>query len=308
MKKNDKNLDFNKLKKLYKKNVNIMKYLRNKKKKDHNSEDDIRLSYELQAGTYLDDLSQKEFAIKNESFCREFSKLFDSLGCKSILQAGVGDAKALGTILSFMKDLPSSIFGFDISLSRLIFAQKYLKNKIRNYNLFLSSAMQIPLPDNSIEIVFTVEMIEANVGNELKIIKELLRVTGKYLILNEPIYDLQNKKTCEHIEKNAYSKNLGKILKKLDLNIIDNFLLKNPLNKNNKTSVIVIKKNEKFKQKKVEFLSIETKNKLQKINDYLYCEKEGLVFPSISGVYCLQRSNSILSLKFKEALKYFNET
>ena len=89
MKKNHKNLDFNKLKKLYKKNVNIMKYLRNKKKKDHNSEDDIRLSYELQAGTYLDDLSQKEFAIKNESFCREFSKLFDSLGCKSILQAGV---------------------------------------------------------------------------------------------------------------------------------------------------------------------------------------------------------------------------
>ena len=37
--------------------------------------------------------------------------------------------------------------------------------------------MQIPLPDNSIEIAFTVEMIEANVGNELKIIKELLRVT-----------------------------------------------------------------------------------------------------------------------------------
>ena len=33
MKKIDKNLDFNKLKKLYKKNVNIMKYLRNKKKK-----------------------------------------------------------------------------------------------------------------------------------------------------------------------------------------------------------------------------------------------------------------------------------
>lgn len=306
--KEDQKLDINKLKKLYNQKVNVLDYLRKKKKKNYNDEQEIRLSYELQAGVYIKEISNKNFAKKNIKFCKEFSEVFDKLGCNSILHAGVGDAKSLTTILKLMKSSPSLVYGFDISLSRLIYAKKFLEsNGFPKSDLFLSSATKLPLPDNSFEIVFTIETIEANIGKELEIIKELLRVTGKYLVLNEPIYDFKNKNICEHIEKNAYSKSLENIIKKLNVCIIDSFIMSNPLNKKNKTSIIIIKKTNNFSQKKIKYLSPNKKSILKKYGDLLYSEKEGLVFPSIYGVRCLEVSNAIMSLRFKEATKYFNE-
>ena len=51
--KEDQKLDIDKLKKLYNQKVNVLDYLRKKKKKNYNDEQEIRLSYELQAGVYI---------------------------------------------------------------------------------------------------------------------------------------------------------------------------------------------------------------------------------------------------------------
>ena len=47
---------------------------------------------------------------------------------------------------------------------------------------------QIGLKSNSVDIIYTNHSLEPNGGREEVILKELLRVTNKYLILFEPIY------------------------------------------------------------------------------------------------------------------------
>ena len=68
--KEDQKLDIDKLKKLYNQKVNVLDYLRKKKKKNYNDEQEIRLSYELQAGVYIKEISNKNFAEKNIKFCK----------------------------------------------------------------------------------------------------------------------------------------------------------------------------------------------------------------------------------------------
>ena len=64
--------------------------------------------------------------------------------------------------------------------------KKYLHlEKQKNVKLFTADMKNIPLPDNSIDIVFFCHALEPNHGNEKQIIKELFRITRRYVILIE---------------------------------------------------------------------------------------------------------------------------
>ncbi|HOL80730.1 MAG TPA: class I SAM-dependent methyltransferase, partial [Ignavibacteriales bacterium] len=93
------------------------------------------------------------------------------------IEIGVGEATTLSYLIKQLNNQNLNIFGFDISWSRLKFAKELTKYlQIENVNLFVADLFNIPLNDNSIDIVYTNHSIEPNGGREEEALKELYRI------------------------------------------------------------------------------------------------------------------------------------
>ena len=117
--------EITKIKNLYLQNKNIMKYLRTKRKSKNNSEI-IMYSYDLQSGSYFSNRSRKNIQIPYTKLGKDIAKLISKLGAKTVLECGVGEGNSLVQILKNKIENNPKFLGFDISLSRLLYAKKYL--------------------------------------------------------------------------------------------------------------------------------------------------------------------------------------
>ena len=129
--------DLKKIQDLYRNKVNIIQYLKNKNKNDINTREEIMISYDLQAGSYIEEtLSNPEWG---DRYSSALSDVLNKLGCyNSILEVGVGEATTLINVLLKLLNTPTNIFGFDISYSRIRYAMKYVKKyNINNIDLFV---------------------------------------------------------------------------------------------------------------------------------------------------------------------------
>ena len=160
--------------------------------------------------------------------------------------------------------------------------------------------MDIPFLDNSIDVVYTFHSIEPNGGNEESILKELYRVTKKYLILFEPDYNGTNEKNRARMDSLGYCKDLKKIALKLGYNIVLEKKFINNLNENNPTNIIIIKKDTSIRTEENQNIyacpKYKTPLKLYK-NQAYYSEKSLLMYPIIDNIPCLRIENGILSSK-----------
>ena len=75
-----------------------------------------------------------------------------------------------------------------------------LKN-IFNSGLFVGDLFNAPIEDSSFDVVYTSHSLEPNGGFERKALIELHRITRKYLVLFEPIYELGSSKSKVFMEK-----------------------------------------------------------------------------------------------------------
>jgi len=288
--------EIKKIRELYSKNRNISHYLRNKKKESNNSIETILYSYDLQGGN--DYLRRNDSLIKtnNQKMANVISKTVSELGAMSFLEAGTGEGLILGLLDPNKIRNKPKILGFDLSLSRLLFAQKYLAEKKKNNSgLFSANMTNIPLPDNSIDIVCTVMSMEPNHGRERQILSELFRITRRYLMLIEPTFELGSKRTKKHIIQHGYVRDLPRHIAKLGYKIIVHEYLgfSHP---NNENALIVAEKNKKLPcTRNIEFVSPISNRPLKKYGNYLYCKDDGYVFPIINEIPCLVKENAILA-------------
>jgi ubiquinone/menaquinone biosynthesis C-methylase UbiE len=290
--------EINNIKKLYHNKKNIMEFFRKKNKSLVNSSDAILYSYDLQSGTYYANrnLDSSRDRKRNADLIHNYISKYSA---KSILEAGCGEGNTLVPVVNHSNKSKFNFYGFDISLSRLLYAQKYL-NKIKksNIKLFTSEMEHIPLPDNSIDLVFTSHALEPNHGKEKILLEELFRITRKCLVLIEPTYELGSKLTQKHIKKHGYVRNLPNIIKKLGHNVVEYKYLKQVSKYNEDALIVAEKSNQKFKNKHTStYVSpISLRPLIQKKN-YLYCKDDGFVFPIIDGIPCLLKSNGIICSK-----------
>jgi len=162
--------EISRIKLAYTKNQNIMKILRSKNKTHLNSPEMILYSYDLQSGSYLKKLKNLKFRSYKKKLGVRISKIISELHVETILEAGVGEASTLYDVMNSKLLKKSKFLGFDISLSRLLYAQKYL-SKLQKYStLFCSELCDIPLKDNSIDLTYTFHAIEPNHGREITIL------------------------------------------------------------------------------------------------------------------------------------------
>jgi SAM-dependent methyltransferase len=293
------------LKELYQQGLNISSLLRGKKGLKYNSEMIIEISYDLQAGSYIASLEDDDTAAKNEDYTAQLADILQAL-CDptSILEAGVGEATTLSGVLKHMEASNLSSYGFDLSWSRVAAAREWLKKQnLSNITLCTGSLLNIPFADNSIDIVYTSHSIEPNGGKEKPILKELYRITKRFLVLLEPGYELADLQSRKRMEAHGYCKNLKGISDRLGFKIIEHKLF--PLNFNpvNPTALTIIEKNNQSAHPTHVLACPKYKTPLEPIGEALYSPAALSVYPIIGGIPCLRIGNGIIASRYNQFVR-----
>ncbi len=287
-----------KIKEIYERGENIIQYLNRIGNNNLNTVEDILISYDFQSGSYVQSFA-KNRELK-ENYCKTLAKLVDNIeNVESIIEIGVGEATTLGTLIKHLQNKPSEILGFDISWSRLKFAKEFLKDfGISNVNLFTANLFEIPLPENSVDVVYTSHSIEPNGGTESEALQELYRITKKFLILLEPSYEFANDEAKERMKKHGYVTKLYETAKNLGYKIVEHRLFGLSANPLNPTGLMIIEKNA-ASFNKLNLVCPISQTELVKHNDsLLYSEKSFLAYPIIDSIPCLLKENAILATHF----------
>jgi ubiquinone/menaquinone biosynthesis C-methylase UbiE/uncharacterized protein YbaR (Trm112 family) len=286
-----------KIKELYDKGENIIQYFRNSNNTDLNSLESILISYDFQSGTYTKQLKQsQEF---NTKYTALIAEIIDNLTQKStyiIMEAGVGEATTLGNVVKKLINSPVKFFGFDLSLSRLLYANKFLKSiDLSNYLVFTGNLFNIPVLSNSVNVVYTSHSIEPNGGKEKEALSELYRITKNYLVLFEPCYELASDEAKQRMERNGYVKNLKKHAEELGYKVLKHELLPLSINPLNPTALLLIEKSAEFGHTDTTIIACPiTTTALTDKTSYYFAKESYLAYPIIENIPCLLPQNAIL--------------
>jgi ubiquinone/menaquinone biosynthesis C-methylase UbiE len=291
------------IKELFDSGANIMEYFRNLNNSNENSIEAIKISYDLQASTYIQEYKNNpEF---NAKYTGAIASILEGLGThESILEAGVGEATTLANVIEKLNIKPKRSCGLDISWSRIKYARKFAESKGMSPEwLFTGDLFRIPLADNSIDIVYTSHSIEPNGGREEEALRELYRVSSRYLVLLEPAYELASDEAKARMEHHGYVRGLKQTAEKLGYKIKEYRLFDYIINPLNPTGLIVIEKEASAEAANTRFACPITGGSLEKESDCYYAAESLLAYPIVGGIPCLLPENAILTSAFKSDIK-----
>lgn len=286
------------LKRLYESGVNILDHL---EQLGVPRSEAIEVSYDLQAGSYV------KYAEANkpytDAYAAEIAAELNGLSAsgESVMEAGVGEATTLANVRTRLDFEPHSI-GFDISLSRILFARQYFRSQGKgSARFFVGDIFHIPFPDNSIDIVFTSHSLEPNGGREREGLSELYRVTGKYLILFEPSYELATTEGKTRMDRLGYIKRLPDFANELGMRVLDYRLTRvcdNPLNP---TAMLLIEKDRNASSSRhVQYCCPATGTPLKFGHGCYWSESSLRVYPVVFDVPLFTKKHGIVATHFPE--------
>jgi ubiquinone/menaquinone biosynthesis C-methylase UbiE/uncharacterized protein YbaR (Trm112 family) len=285
-----------KIKEIYEKGENMMEFLR-KTNSGRNDIESIMISYDFQAGSYIKIASENVDYIKSYSgaIIRELNFLGHFI---SIMEVGVGEATLMSPLMQQL-DPENKLkkFGFDISWSRIRYGHAHAIHHNQKLTLFTANLFDIPLPDNSIDVVYTSHSLEPNGGFEKDALKELYRVAKHYIVLLEPDYEGGSSEVKERMNKHGYVKNLAQHATELGYEIVSDRSFEVCINPLNPTRLTIIRKKSNNRSA-LEFVCPITKTPLMKINGHWYSKETGLLYPEIDGIPCLLEQNAILATQY----------
>ncbi len=158
----------------YARGENITALLKGLSKIDCNTEEMIETAYDLQSGSYVNDLNDLEKYQHKVDYGRTIAEEILALTRPtSILEAGVGEGTTFSFVLTSLNNPKLEAHGFDISWSRIATCRHWLqKNGQTDAFLSVASLLNLPYLDNSFDVVYTSHTIEPNGGNEKNILQE----------------------------------------------------------------------------------------------------------------------------------------
>lgn len=293
-----------KLKELYDKGINISSFLRDSDSKDFNTPEIIEVAYDLQAGTYYNEMiSNKEVRTRKIARAQEIASHISNLcpDLKSLLKAGVGEASTLLGMLDVF-DHSCKVFGFDISWSRTAYARKLISETWPGQDrasLCTGELEHLPFADSSINVVHTSHAIEPNGGREKEILLELYRACSEYLVLVEPAYEFANQTQQARMMKHGYCTNLISHIRELGLELVDTKILSDSMNPDNPSMMLTIRK-KGGKANPPQFCCPESHGELTQVEQFMYSKQSMLAYPVLQGIPCLRSSNSIIATKLMD--------
>lgn len=259
------------------------------------------VAYDLQAGSYTELVKNNPESKKK--YCKELTNYLNPLVNKlanfTLLEVGCGEATTLCELIKQLSNLPTRTIGFDLSWSRVAYGLKYMRDQNLSARLFVGDLFNIPLQDNSIDIVYTSHSLEPNGGKEELAIKELLRVARCAVVLFEPLYELASKQAQERMRHHGYVSGLKETAVRLGATIGDYGLLENSSNSLNPTGVLVLYKNPILNsvspEHTVQWCCPLTYTDLEDIGDCFLSRQTGLVYPILRGIPMLRPQHAIVA-------------
>ena len=284
----------------YREGTNITRLLRERSGLDHNPPEAIEMAYDLQAGSYIDAMSDPQMSAHKSSYSEEIARNILSLKRpKSVLEAGVGEATTLSGVLEHLGEVQA--YGFDLSWSRIACARRWLSDQDAGpVTLCTGDLLAIPFADNSVDVVYTSHSIEPNGGKEAPILSELYRVARGYLILLEPAYELAGDEARKRMESHGYCRNLPHEVTRLGGEIIHHGLFPFSANPLNPTAITVVRKHGNNTASEHVLACPQFRTPLLDMGDMLFSPEALAVYPVIAGIPCLRQDNAVLASKFPE--------
>lgn len=208
------------------------------------NEELISIIYDLQAGTYTASAKANPLHIKR--FATEIAAAIKTLPgylqVSRILDCGIGEGTTLIPLLDEL-GFSGKVLGFDISPSRASWAALNAQH-LDNVQLFVAEMSQIPIPDHSIDLVLTVHSIEPNGAHENLLIRELSRVTARYVVMVEPDFESASLDQKARMNQLGYIGSLHDAISLANLNVIDKVPLEENINPLNKASIWLCEKSD----------------------------------------------------------------
>lgn len=284
----------------YDRGENITELLRDKDA-SYNSIEVIELAYDLQAGTYVSGLLKDKSVFEKRA--GEIGEILAShvSSLDTFLDCGAGELTTLSGVSHYLPE-NIKIFVFDLSISRLNAGLRFASRAMR-YDLFnglvsFSASMDnVPLHDNSIDVVFTNHAIEPNHGRELPILKELLRVSRKKMLLFEPSFEDNSEEGQSRMKKLGYVRDLPKWIDMAGGELVDKFPLSCVTNKLNPTFCYVVEKKDvssSFELSEVSFRCPLSNAELKDRGSYLWSKEGAHAYPKINNISLLRSKDAIL--------------
>lgn len=305
-----------KIKELYNQGINIQKYFRDENNTKENDINSILYSYDYQAGEYtkkyFDETIVKDlYILDGESVsmtCKEFTELWckyiaqeiNELNPKSVLEVGAGEATSLcDIVLNANEGIQFS--ALELSLSRLLYAQKFADIKKVNIDFVMGDMFSLPYEDNAFDVVLIIHCLESNTGREKEALKELLRVARKYVVMLEPSYDMGNEETKKRIKELCYIDNLKKSMEELNLNVVKHELFR-ITTYNNNTAITIIEKevsSEGKEQHENAYACPSCGTRLHHYKEAYFCPECFNLYPILSAIPILNPNHAILCSKYE---------
>jgi len=292
-------LDVNELKKSYQEGQNIIQILNKKLASIDNSIDAIEMSYDLQAGSYIESFQKNQSYL--EQYTEEqsyfFKKYFSQ--AKTVIDAGCGELTNTALLFSKLNKI-EDFFAFDLSWSRLFVGREFYACHTSEYlkqqtKIFCSDMACFPFSDNSIDVVVTSHSLEPNHGREKAYISELLRVSRMGLLLFEPSFELGDSKQKERMKLHGYVRNLPGIIEECGGELIETGLTENYSNPLNRTAAFVVRKKMQSDSNHSQFVDPIAKTSLITKNGYYFSPTRGVSYPIIEDIPILRSKYQILT-------------
>ena len=286
----------------YRRGENITALFREMEGSSRNSPEAIEVAYDMQAGSYIAALDRPDSAAYSETYTRRIAEVIGGLGgCRSLLEVGVGEATTLTQVAAAMDEAPASYGGFDISWSRIAAGKRFAASREQEPVLFVGDLFEIPLPESSVDVVYTSHSIEPNGGREKEAIAELYRVASRYLVLLEPSNELGTEETKQRSLAQGYVQDLGRHARELGLKVIEHRLFEPCANPKNQTALLLIEKDSGAAfQDRIQLASPLSKEPMAETGGHFYSPTDLRVFPVIGGIPCLRPEQGIIASGFAD--------
>lgn len=257
------------------------------------------LAYDLQSGSYINGArADPDYRIR---WCGQLAKLLDCYVSPedSLLEVGCGEATTLAGVLNALHRPVRQALGFDISWSRCAYATAWLREKGANAKLFVGDLFNIPLEDESVDVVYTSHSLEPNGGKEKEAIQELLRIARKAVVLIEPAFEFATEDARQRMISHGYVRNLKGTAEKLGAQIVEHRMLEvygNPLNPSGVLSLL--KTTSSAAPSTIRWRCPVTHVPMLPNSDAFVAEMAGLVYPVLGGIPLLRNDHAVVASAF----------
>lgn len=288
------------LRSAYQKGTNISALLRANAPGGLPSEETIEVAYDLQAGGYIRALKRPELWAHKERYGKKIAAILAGLGrVDSLLEAGIGEATSLSFVLEAMSQRPQVVHGFDLAWSRVDCARHWLASRGHG-DVFLSVARlsQIPYRPNSFDVVLTSHALEPNRGQEAALLRELYRVTSRYLVLLEPAYELADDAARARMDHHGYCRGLPENARALGFKVLRHELWDECFNPMNPTALTIIEKDPHAAPASPVLACPCFGDELELQHDSYYSPASMRAYPIVRGVPCLRPEKALVASRF----------